>query len=164
MKVLHSSVFYLLDFSLPEPTFQWPEVLNKLVAFKGWHELLLQQADDMINQMDLEQQEFFNLMYSSITLHENDPEHHHTPQPFFIKGKPGRGKSFLADALACKFHMEGKIILVIGTSALAAALPECGCTTHSLFWIPVKEVCYSSSPSSHASSSHFLKIILTFNH
>jgi hypothetical protein len=130
----------LTDFGLPEPTFRSPEVLNELEAFEGRHQLLLQQVDDMIDEMDLEQQEFFNIIYSSITLHENDPEHHRTPQPFFIEGKPGRGKSFLADAVACKFRAEGKIVLVIGTSALAAALHERGRTAHSLFRIPVKEV------------------------
>jgi hypothetical protein len=94
----------LKDFGLPEPTFRSPEVLNELEAFEDQHELLFQQVNDMIEEMVLEKQEFFNLIYSSITLHENDPEHHPTPPPFFIEGKPGRGKSFLADALACKFR------------------------------------------------------------
>ena len=95
----------------------------------------------MINEMDLEQQQFFNLMYSSITLHENNPENHHTPQLFFIKGKPGRGKSFLADALTCKFCAKGKIVLVIGTSALAAALHKHGHTAQIVWMMEITNQC-----------------------
>ena len=48
-----------------------------------------------------------------------------------------------------KLRGEGKIVLIVGTSALAASLYERGRTAHSLFKIPVTEVhlLYHSTPS-----------------
>jgi DNA replication protein DnaC len=87
----------------------------------------------MISEMDLEQHKVFNTIYDPIALHDIDPKHHFTPNPFFIEGKPGHGKTFVADAIACKLRSQGKIVLIVGTSALAAALHEQGHTAHSLF-------------------------------
>jgi PIF1-like helicase len=48
------------------------------------------------------------------------------------------------NAIINRIRSEQKIVLVIGTSALAASLYERGRAAHSLFQIPVTEVHFSS--------------------
>ncbi|KIJ46602.1 hypothetical protein M422DRAFT_249754 [Sphaerobolus stellatus SS14] len=55
----------------------------------------------------------------------------------FLEGKPGRGKTFLIDALAAYLCSQGRIVMVIATSALAASMYEQAYTAHSMFKIPV---------------------------
>jgi hypothetical protein len=63
--------------------------------------------------------------------------------PRFIEGKPGRGKTFLLDTIASFLRSQGLIVLIVGTSALAATLYEGGRTAHNLFKIPVTKVSLS---------------------
>jgi chromosomal replication initiation ATPase DnaA len=64
----------------------------------------------------------------------------HIP-PLFIEGKPGYGKTFVLDAVACTLRSQRLIVLIVGSSALAATLYKEGRTAHNLFQIPVKDVC-----------------------
>jgi hypothetical protein len=59
---------------------------------------------------------------------------------FFLEGKPGRGKMFAVNAICNRLRGENHIVLVIGSSALAATLYDGGRTAHNLFQIPVTEV------------------------
>lgn len=95
--------------------------------------------------MNAEQTFAFNTIWRSITTSNMttettaEPQSHDT-QPIFLEGKPGHGKTFIVDAIYSKLRSEGKIVLIVGTSALAAALHERGRTAHNLFGIPVTEV------------------------
>jgi hypothetical protein len=60
--------------------------------------------------------------------------------PFFLEGKPGRGKMFVVNAICNHLRGENHIILIVGSSALAATLYDGGRTAHNLFQIPVTEV------------------------
>ena len=131
----------LKDYGLPEPTFRSVEVLSELEAFEGRHEQLRAESNDMLSAMNAEQADIFHCVMEAIM----DAQDGETPSPFFIEGKPGRGKTFLVDALCSHLRSEGLIILIVGTSALAAALYERGRTAHSLFRIPVTEVSYMNS-------------------
>jgi hypothetical protein len=127
----------LSQFGLPDPVFRTHEVESELYAFHGREQQLEQEADNMCGMMNHEQFDVFQTIYNAIHTHETV---HGRFEPFFIEGRPGRGKSFVVDALACRLRCEGRIVLIVGTSALAAALHERGRTAHSLFRIPVHEV------------------------
>jgi hypothetical protein len=126
----------LQDFGLPRPLFHSPEVLNELEAFTNRLPALRTNALSAITTMNDEQRSLFSTIYHTIT---SSPPQSAIP-PFFIEGRPGRGKTFLMNALVNLLRSEGKIVLVVGTSALAASLYERGRTAHSLFEIPVTEV------------------------
>jgi hypothetical protein len=61
-------------------------------------------------------------------------------QLHFVDGKAGRGKTFLMHCLVTQFRAEGSAVLVVGTTGLSIVHYNCGCTVHSAFGIPVKEV------------------------
>lgn len=61
-------------------------------------------------------------------------------RPFFLEGKPGRGKTFVVDVICSQLRGQNVIILVVRSSALAATLYEGGRMAHNLFQIPVLEV------------------------
>jgi len=92
----------------------------------------------MTHHLDEEQVTIFQTLYDIVVLTDDNQRNMMTT--FFIDGKPGWGKTFVADALATRLRSEGHIILIVVTSALAATLCERGRTAHSLFRIPVKEV------------------------
>ena len=96
----------------------------------------------MVCRMDEDQITIFHTLYDIVILNEKD--RHHTMTTFFIDGKPGHGKTCVADALVIKLHSEGHIVLTVATSMLAAMLYEHGCTAHSLFCIPVNNVSNNS--------------------
>jgi hypothetical protein len=66
--------------------------------------------------------------------------HGNVSPPFFLEGKPGRGKTFVVNAICTALRAENHIALIVGSSALAATLYEGGRTAHNLFAIPVTEV------------------------
>jgi hypothetical protein len=60
--------------------------------------------------------------------------------PFFLEGKPGRGKTFVVNAICSALQADNHIALIVGSSVLVATLYEGGRTAHNLFAIPVTEV------------------------
>jgi hypothetical protein len=129
----------LKDFGLPEPHHRSAEIITELEAFSDRESELEHQARQMYNTMNSEQKNIF-----CDILHHARNSRAHVHNNTFIEGKPGRGKTFLVDALCSQLRSEGNIVLIVGTSALAAALYERGRTAHSLFRIPVIEVCTNS--------------------
>jgi hypothetical protein len=126
----------LQDFGLPRPIYHSPEVLNELEAFSNRLSILRANALTALATMNLEQQSLLSTIYNAIT--NLNPQTFFSP--IFIEGRPGRGKTFLMNAIVNILRSEGKIILVVGTSALAASLYERGRTAHSLFEIPITDV------------------------
>ncbi|XP_074328323.1 uncharacterized protein LOC141666227 [Apium graveolens] len=56
---------------------------------------------------------------------------------FFVYGSGGCGKTFLWRTLICKLRSQGKIVLPVASSAIAATLMFGGRTAHSRFKIPI---------------------------
>ncbi|KAG1838443.1 hypothetical protein DFJ58DRAFT_668368, partial [Suillus subalutaceus] len=52
---------------------------------------------------------------------------------FFVEGRPGRGKTFMVNALSSTLRAEGHIILIVGSSALCATAYKRGRSAHYLF-------------------------------
>jgi hypothetical protein len=128
----------LQDFGLPRPLFRSPEVLNELDAFTNCLPTLRANTLPALASMNLEQRTLFFTIYNKVT--NTTPSSQSNHPPTFIEGRPGRRKTFLINAIVNILRIEGKIVLVVGTSALAASLYERGRTAHSLFEIPVTNV------------------------
>jgi hypothetical protein len=56
---------------------------------------------------------------------------------FFLDGPGGTGKSYVYEALASTLRAEGKIVLVVASSGIAACILTGGRTAHSRFRIPL---------------------------
>ncbi|CAN1819976.1 ATP-dependent DNA helicase PIF1 [Linum perenne] len=61
-----------------------------------------------------------------------------TGQCFFVEGAGGTGKTFLWKVITAKLRSEGKIVLCVASSGIAALLMPGGRTAHSRFHIPIK--------------------------
>jgi hypothetical protein len=57
---------------------------------------------------------------------------------FFFDGPRGTGRTFLYRCLIATVHLEGLIVVATATSGIAASIVPGGCTTHSVFKIPIK--------------------------
>jgi hypothetical protein len=57
---------------------------------------------------------------------------------FFFDGPRGTGRTFLYMCLIATVHLEGLIVVATATSGIAASIVPGGCTTHSVFKIPIK--------------------------
>jgi hypothetical protein len=126
----------LRDFGLPQPQCRPLEVVNEIEAFTAYRPSLLHNATNALSMMNDEQHYLFLSLYNDII--NTNPQ---TPfHPTFIEGLPGRGKTFLVNAIVNRLRADGNIVLVVGTSALAASLYQRGRTAHSLFDIPVTDV------------------------
>jgi PIF1-like helicase len=132
----------LSTYGLPEPRHRPQEIIQEEAAFHGRENELMQQAETMHEQMTDEQKTIFENIVSKIDMHSPHSESTTKMIPLFIEGRPGRGKTFLVDALCAYLRAKKHIVLVCGSSALAATLYERGRTAHKLFGIPVNEVCF----------------------
>jgi chromosomal replication initiation ATPase DnaA len=99
---------------------------------------LLHDADQSFLEMNTEQRNVFSRIVDSV--HTYARERSSNFPPFFLEGKPGRGKTFVVNAICNRLRGENHIVLIVGSSALAATLYDGGQTAHNLFQIPVTEV------------------------
>lgn len=70
---------------------------------------------------------------------------------FFVYGSGGCGKTFLWNTLCCRLRSEGKIVLPVASSGIAATLLPGGRTAHSRFHIPLKLDRYCVAGIKHGS-------------
>ena len=61
-----------------------------------------------------------------------------TGQTFFLHGPSGTGKTYVYNTLCYRLRSQGKIIICIASSGIAALLLKGGHTSHSCFNIPVQ--------------------------
>lgn len=73
-------------------------------------------------------------------------------QLLFIEGRPGRSKMFLVKTLSSILCAQEQIVLIVGSSTLAATAYECGCTAHHMFGIPVTDESVELHSSIHPHS------------
>lgn len=70
---------------------------------------------------------------------------------YFVYGSGGCGKTYLWKTLCCRLRSEGKIVLPVASSGIAAVLLPGGRTAHSRFQIPIKLDQYSVAGIKHGS-------------
>lgn len=77
---------------------------------------------------------------------------------FFVYGSGGYGKTYLWRIIICKLRSEGKIVLPVASSGIAATLLPGGRTAHSRFKIPVNLDEYSFCNIGHNSDiAHLIR-------
>jgi hypothetical protein len=135
----------LTNYGLPEPLIRTLEVAREHDAFVGRYEALAEEALRAKTSFSNDQASVFDAIHNCVELYRQYGHRHGIQHLFFIEGRPGRGKTFLVDAICSSLRSDGLIILIVGTTALAATLYERGRTAHSLFGIPVNEVRISSN-------------------
>ena len=91
----------------------------------------------MIASLNAEQHQIYDELLSTV----QEFPHTSPRQPFFLEGRPGRGKTYLVNCLATALRSQRRIPIIVGSSGLAASLYERGRTAHYFFGIPVTEVC-----------------------
>ena len=126
-------------FGLPQPRLRCPEVVSEIEAFAGRHAELLRDAQTRYTHMNTDQRHVFDWMTNAARSYSQSGQPHR--QPLFLEGQPGRGKTFVVDAICSALRADNLIVLVVGSSVLAATLYEGGRTAHNVFQIPVNDVC-----------------------
>ncbi|QRW12340.1 ATP-dependent DNA helicase PIF1 [Ceratobasidium sp. AG-Ba] len=89
------------------------------------------------NQLNNEQLAAFDNIYHSVVEDQGCT--------FFLDGPAGTGKTFLYKALCYQLRSEGKIVLCVASSGIAALLLPGGRTSHSRFKIPVENLTEASN-------------------
>ena len=87
------------------------------------------QAEQMKAQLTSQQLKVYDSIISSVSSNSGGF--------FFVCGYGGTGKTFLWNILTFKMCSEGKIVINVASSSIAATLLPSGRTTHSRFGIPI---------------------------
>ena len=135
---VHDGGRSLKQFGLPEPLRRSPEVVIEQETYSSRSHELRDAAQHCFQRMNIEQKETYSIVVDAATDYAYAGRLNE--KPFFLEGKPGRGKTFVVDSICCQLRAQNLIVLVVGSSALAATLYEGGRTAHNLFQIPVVEV------------------------
>jgi hypothetical protein len=119
----------LTEHHLPAPTFNWA-VIHEIL--QGGRRIVNNQAlaDQMRASFNAEQLQSFNTIVSAIT---DSPQTAH----FYLQGPGGTGKTFLYKALCYYYRAQGKTILCVASTGIAALLLPNGRTSHSQFKLPI---------------------------
>ena len=134
----------LAEFGLPEPVLEWRDIAgqieeNTLIAEEMGYEVEQQRqlAEVMRHQLNEEQVASFQAIVTAVKRYEEDPQRQDLPNAFFLHGPAGTGKTFLYNCLCSHLRAEGKIVLCVASSGIAAQLLPGGRTAHSRFKIPL---------------------------
>jgi hypothetical protein len=66
-----------------------------------------------------------------------DTYHRDLGKTFFVHSAGGGGKTYTCNTIAASIHADGKVVLCVASSAIAALLLDGGRTTHSHFKVPI---------------------------
>jgi len=124
----------LADFALPAVRHEWDRSHgNTLLAAEVEFDLQEQDSirEETCNSFNAGQRRKFDEIVTAVA---TDPENAH----FFVQGPGGTGKTFLYRGLAAHFRTQGKVVLCVASSGIAALLLPGGRTAHSRFKIPLQ--------------------------
>jgi hypothetical protein len=134
----------LHEFGLPTPALDWRQGENGVEGDVRMGEEMgydMEQErvlfDSMREKLNEEQVACFNAIVAAVESHEQDPQQQEPSGAFFLHGPAGTGKTFLYNCLCSHFRSQGKIVLCVASSGIAAQLLPGGRTAHSRFKIPL---------------------------
>ena len=123
----------LSEFRLPRPRHDWSrDRSNPLIRRELDYDRMAEQsaAEEAYQCLNEDQKRNFDIINVAI---QNDPH----SALFFIQGHAGTGKTFLYQTICHHFRAQGKIVLCVASSGIAALLLSGGMTSHSRFKIPL---------------------------
>ena len=106
-------------------------------------------AAECVDKLNVDQHDAFNKITSAISTKSGDI--------FFLHGAGGTGKTYLYNTLCYQLRSEGKIVLCVASSGIAALLLKRGRTVHSCFKIPIP--CNEDSVCSISKNSNLAELI-----
>jgi len=134
----------LVEFGLPQQVLDWRQrenggVENARMGEELEYDMVQEQvlSDSMQQKLNEEQVARFNDIVAAVESHEQDPQQQEPSGAFFLHGPAGTGKTFLYNCLCSHFRAQGKIVLFVASSGIAAQLLPGGRTAHSRFKIPL---------------------------
>jgi PIF1-like helicase/Helitron helicase-like domain at N-terminus/Helicase len=123
----------LEDFYLPHYCNSWeltdgnPQILQELSYDR---ERLARSAAERESHLNIDQRQSYDTILNQL---RTDP----TKARFFLHGSGGTGKTYLYSTLCERLRSEGKIVLCVASTGLAALLLPGGRTAHKRFKIPI---------------------------
>jgi len=122
----------LEECGLPQPVVEWKvQVENPLIAEELSYNLQesAQDLQAMVGSLNLEQRNVYDTILNSM---EDS-----LATQYFLQGPAGTGKTFLYRCICGTLRAQGKIVLCVASSGIAAQLLPGGLTSHSRFRIPL---------------------------
>lgn len=132
--ILNENAKSLSDYpSLPQvDEYVLPDVTNRLVMQETSYDQQEQasRSRDLISKLNCEQKVIFDKIMHAVDCDEGGF--------FFVHGFGGTDKTFLWNSLAATLRADGKIVVAVSSSGIAATLLPSGSTAHSRFAIPIE--------------------------
>jgi hypothetical protein len=91
--------------------------------------VLVEENNKLLKGLNYEQRKIYDAVIGSVTEKKGGV--------FFVYGHGGTGKTYLWRTLICRLRSEGKIVIAVASSGIAALLLPGGRTAHSRFQIPI---------------------------
>lgn len=129
--ILSHSGKHLDHFGIQLPQRRTAELISEDRFLATNHRSFEAERDNMCEALNAEQRHIFDVICDGIDSRRN--------ATFFVEGRPGRGKTFMINALSSTLWAAGHIVIVVGSSALCATAYRRGRTAHYMFGIPVTD-------------------------
>lgn len=135
----------LADFGLPDPTIPFEQNASEPNRLIREERALQNQVDPAVAaaswaMFNTDQLAAANAIVSAVNENQYPyfaPGDYHNPTLFFLDGPGGTGKTFVQNTIMAKLRSEGKIVLAVASSGIAATLLDGGQTAHGKFKIPL---------------------------
>jgi hypothetical protein len=103
----------------------------------------------LLSDLNYEQRKIYGAVIGSVTENKGGV--------YFVYGHGGTGKTYLWRTLICRLRSEGKIVIAVASSGIAALLLPGGRTAHSRFQIPINVT--DTSTCAFKQGSHLAKLM-----
>lgn len=162
-RILAESGYYLEQFpNMPLSNIDWSHIsANHLIT------------EQLTYDVDTELQSFQQLFEKIRTVPEQLLAYErvvhavlqHTGEAFFLSGPAGTGKTYVYRTICHRLRSEGKIVICVASSGIAALLLPGGRTAHSTFHIPIADLdadstCKISKQDKHAELLRAVDLII----
>lgn len=138
-RILQQSGHHLAQHQMPTPQNDWERrgenhLIAEQLQYQPQDQLVL--AEEHLHRLNDEQRVAYDHIMDSI---ENQ-----RGKLFFLSGPGGTGKTYVYNTVCARAHGNGRIVLCVASSGIAALLLPGGRTAHSMFKIPVEGLNHES--------------------
>jgi chromosomal replication initiation ATPase DnaA len=118
------------------------ELDEEIQHFGPRHHELSERSISMRETLNVDQQTVYGTLLRAFQALQNPDSNEEEAQInfYYIDGKAGRGKSYVAKIFVDELRSSGHVVIVVGTTALSITDYERGRTAHSTFKVPIRQV------------------------